>query len=509
MSVQKSHVKPDADKMRGTIRLPSPDGGWNILFRQMATIFFWVVLLLALLDYGAVGAETIVVSASFAALTLVFSLAVCGMPHHTRGTVATACLVLLGLAMVVYLQTTPHPSLIDPHPAWKTAKLFTASPMSPVTSLAPADDHFALLAASLPFLFFITGLVLFDTDEKALNALRVIAFGGVVLAFLSLLQFFLMPGTLLFNKKLFYKDSLTGMFVNRNTAATFFGVLLLTLVALTWRSLRRLDWTRVWILVNSNMPLHIDDYTRLKKSAFFVIGLGLVFVALLLTRSRGGVGASFGGLFLLILLMALKDDLRPRTGPPTVRRQWLRRSLVALVSIIALLAAFGLFSGQVLLRAAVLGAEDGRFCVMPGILALVSDNMPRGVGLASFAQAYAPYHNPECGIDALLVKAHNVYLEGLATLGIASVPLIVVPVVGLAAIFVRGIVRRKRFRFAGHLGLATLLLVLLHSGLDFSLQIPGFAMLFAVLLAPLVTICLRPNGSGATDKPRRQTRPAP
>lgn len=491
------------------LRLLSPDGGWKILLRQMATIFFWVVLLLALLDYGAVGAETIVVSVSFATLTLVLSLAVCGMPQYTRGAVTTACLIILGMALVVYLQTTPHPSIIDPHPAWKTAKLFTASPMDAVTSLAPADDRFALLAATLPFLFFITGLVLFDTDERALNALRMIALVGVVLAVLSLLQFLLMPGTLLFDKKLFYKDSLTGMFVNRNTAATFFGILLLTLVALTWRSLRRLDWTRVWILTNSNMPLHIDDYMRLKKSAFFVLGAGVIFVALLLTQSRGGVGASFGGLLLLILLMALKDDMRPRTGPPTVRRQWLRRSLVALVAIVVMLGAFGLFSGQVLLRAAILGGEDGRFCVMPGILALIGDNMPRGIGLASFAQAYAPYHNPECGIDAVLVKAHNVYLEGLATLGIAFIPLIAVPVVGLAGIFVRGILKRKRYRFAGHLGLATLLLVLLHSVLDFSLQIPGFAMMFAVLLAPLVTICLRPNATGTSGKTRRRPQPGP
>ncbi|TGP79516.1 O-antigen ligase domain-containing protein, partial [bacterium M00.F.Ca.ET.221.01.1.1] len=72
---------------------------------------------------------------------------------------------------------------------------------------------------------------------------------------------------------------------------------------------------------------------------------------------------------------------------------------------------------------------------------------------------------------------------------------------GQLLIFIRGARRRKTYRYASHLGLAGLLLVALHSSLDFSLQVPGFAMAYAVFLAPIVTLCLHPPGA---DR-RRQT----
>jgi hypothetical protein len=89
--------------------------------------------------------------------------------------------------------------------------------------------------------------------------------------------------------------------------------------------------------------------------------------------------------------------------------------------------------------------------------------------------------------------AHNVYLEGLTAFGLAFVPLLFVFFAALIIIFRKGVRTRLRYRFAGQLGLAALLLVTLHSLVDFSVQIPGFAISFAIVLAPLATLCLRPS----------------
>jgi hypothetical protein len=55
------------------------------------------------------------------------------------------------------------------------------------------------------------------------------------------------------------------------------------------------------------------------------------------------------------------------------------------------------------------------------------------------------------------------------------------------------------------LGLAATVLVALHAAVDFSLQIPGFAVFFAAFLSAVVTISLGRNGGEAE---RQYVRPA-
>jgi O-antigen ligase len=147
--------------------------------------------------------------------------------------------------------------------------------------------------------------------------------------------------------------------------------------------------------------------------------------------------------------------------------------------------------------------DDLRFCYMPGITRAITDNWPWGSGLASFAETYAPYHAAQCGVNTVVTHAHNVYAEGLLTLGIMFPFYVAFFVFAQLAIFIRGARKRKRYRYASHLGFAGLLLVALHSTLDFSLQIPGFAMAYAVFLAPVVTLCLHPPGTERDGRQRR------
>jgi hypothetical protein len=60
----------------------------------------------------------------------------------------------------------------------------------------------------------------------------------------------------------------------------------------------------------------------------------------------------------------------------------------------------------------------------------------------------------------------------------------------LIGAFIRGIRTRQRFRFMPIMGLSALILVSLHSLVDFSLQIPGVGVYFAAVLAAAVSVSI-------------------
>jgi uncharacterized membrane protein len=346
---------------------------------------------------------------------------------------------------------------------------------------------------------------LFDTDDKAERAFKVLAIGGGLIAALSLLQFLLLPNFLVFGEKRYYLDSLTTFFVNRNTAATLLGLTVLCLFTLVWQTCSKLDVLRIRVALELEKPLPSDQLRQIKVIAFYGFLLGASLLALMLTKSRAGVGSSFAGLMLLSLLMAsgIKGG-NHASFKSSKRRKLVRRLVASVISVAFVSIVFAGVAGQTMLRAQIRGADDGRFCIMPGIVAAVRDYFPWGAGLASFREVFPAYRDPACGMYGVWDRAHNVYAEGLISLGVIM-PILTVILVGyLIVVFARGVRRRKALRYAGCLGLAGLLLVAIHSAVDFSLQIPGFAMFFAAFLAPLVTIAMRPPGGGSHQRSGRR-----
>lgn len=469
--------------------------------RAIVTIAFWTIFLLALLNRGATDIESRIVITFAAYLLLLAALPLFGPPQPAIGkALAAACLLLGALILQVLLQTSASQSILPSNLAWSAAAMFTQVAPAATISLTPADDWLGLLSAALPFGAFMTGLVICNTDERAAKALRWFAIAGGWLSLGAILQFLLFPDMLGLIQKRFYLGSLTGLFVNRNTAATFFGLILLTLVVLLNNKLAAPDWGRVRALVANRLTVPGDQKRLIRHAAFIGLLTGFCFIALMLTGSRAGIMSSFAALLLLILLIVFNSPGPGRNVAPSRRRRRGSRRRAAILLAIAI-GLFALFANRVALRMETRLEDDMRFCYMPGIARAITDNWPLGAGLASFSETYAPYHSAHCGVDAVVTHAHNVYAEGLLTLGAAFPFYAAFFLFGQLLIFIRGARRRKTYRYASHLGLAGLLLVALHSSLDFSLQVPGFAMAYAVFLAPIVTLCLHPPGA---DR-RRQT----
>lgn len=357
-------------------------------------------------------------------------------------------------------------------------------------SIVPADTIAAIIPVTLPFAIFLTGLILFNSDDSATFLLRVLAVSGGVVAIAGIIQFELFPEYLMFRKKEFYLQDLTAVLVNRNSIATYLGAAVLLNAGFLYDSLLplapRSGWGAKVFYVQNNMRI---TGRSLLHGAMLLATL----VALLLTRSRGGVGSTLVALLALSCFFVFDGNSRirfrsRRAGPePVAGSTW----GIWLLAAGVIFAIFGILGGRVLLRADVQGGEDERFCAYQSMIQLLQDNWRVGTGLGTFREAYPRYQSASCGgNDALWDRAHSLYLEGWIDLGVIFLPLLLIVVGGLFVAFITGLKKRKALRWAPATGAAVLLLFLLHSAVDFSIQIPGVAVYFAAIMAGSAVLSL-------------------
>lgn len=460
----------------------------DILFRMME-VGYWLIIGFSLLTYGAVDTTAVAAVTIFTFLYLpVVVVGNRGIPDHIRGLFFVASLTLAAAVSWAHFQALPSYSSAFADLVWNQTGGLLADSIRRTVSLTPGDAPTGIMKLALPFAVFILTLLLFNNDHRASHGLRMLAFGGGALAIFAVLQFTIAPRSLLFGQKTFYVDSLTAPFVNRNTAATFYGVLLLILTALLLKCWRSLDVSRGRMLATAFDLQHSFMVRRTWLIAFLTL---VVLAALLLTRSRAGVGSTAVAVSFFLVISTLAD---PRKRKTSETKALVKSWLVAALMLLIVVAVFGTFAGQAMLRAKESGLTDSRFCILPGIMRMLSETWPMGAGLTSFRDVFPAYRDPACGLGGVFDRAHNVYLEAILGLGAMGVAMIVITITALASVFVHGIRKRRRFRFAGILGLSVLLLVMLHSAIDFSLQIPGFAVWFASASGILAALCsLPPN----------------
>lgn len=461
---------------------------------------YFLLVFAALISFGAVYPIPLAACILLAAALCLASLAANGLPAKTRVPFTAAVAVLAVLTLWIGLQTLPMPIADLVAPVWRELPAFGIEDGRNSISVAPAETVSGWLRLVLPFLAFAAGLLVFRTDERTLAAFRLFALAGSLLCVFSLAEFLVFPDSLLFLERQYDQASFTLTFVNRNTAATCLGLLMLMLMVRVREEWAALDRGRLmaWVL-NGTPP---DRSLRLGSLVFWLALLAIVIVCLALTKSRAGIAAAAAGAAVLTVLLAWFGAAPARPGFAQ-RRQGGRIARVAL-SLAAVIAAVAFFAPQTILRAEIKGADDGRFCILDGLVAAAHDHILTGGGFGAFVFVFSPYRDPFCGVDRVWDKAHNVYLDGLIGLGILFVPLALAAVWMLMRAYRAGLRERRSLRAYPAAGLAGLMLVLIHSAFDFSLQIPGLAVFYAMFAALTVTVSLgrQPREAGA-PAPRR------
>lgn len=480
--------------------LPARARGSKLLERG-----YFALVLLALLTYGANSTLAFVLCFWLAASLCLGALLTFGRPEKTRIPFVLCIGLFLGLAIWTGLQLVPVPAGMAA-PIWQELPKFGIEGPRNSISVAPGETLVGWLRLALPFLTFLAGLLIFRTDDQAVNAFRFLAVAGGLLATLCLIQFVVMPGVLLFSEKRHDLDTYAFVFVNRNTAATALGLLGLMLGAGVQQEWRRLDRTKIVAWMMNGVPL-----ARSVRLRPFVLHSSLLLVVLLclaLTKSRGGIAATAIAATVMLTLLSWHGG---RSGPSGFSRQ--RRSLLTKVGQVMLygllvLAAVGLSAPRALLRGEIEGIADGRACILEGLLSAAHDNWLTGGGFGAFPFVFNAYRDPSCGVGAVWDKAHNVFLEGFIGFGILFVPVLLLGLWSLLRAYGTGLGERRNLMVYPIAGMAGLCLVTLHGLADFSLQIPGLAVFYSMFAALTVTISLGRRKSSASRAEADMPRPA-
>ena len=441
-----------------------------------------VVLCLAPLFFGSVDQLAIAV------WTVVLSIsALCGVAQPLSVGQSRILFVFLALcfayALVAVMQVAPH--LFDQlnDPSWQRANGLLGLDLSPRISsraeIPPASiGHFLLLVTSFMSGFFV------GTSRRNSDLLILCARYSILsYAVYGLLALVFTPDMLLWIPKLAYRGSLTATFVNHNTAATFIGAGVILWFCSAFLSLQSFQYSSI------RMLLLLPSNERVAIKVIFRSAAGLTcFFALLLTGSRGGLICSSLGLLVAISLM-IANRVRPGF--------WyaVGSAFVALAGTAVLLSGMGRIGSQGLF-------DDARWSVYGYCIDAIRQRPLLGSGAGTFGDLFPSLRTDDFSTWGVWDYAHSTILEIAVEMGIPIAAMVVVASVASLVILAQAALSSKdrgRSTLSAITGIAVL--SYLHSMIDFSLQIPGYLILFGILLG-----CGLARASEPTKTPRTESR---
>lgn len=411
---------------------------------------------------------------------------------HYRLLVGLAAVVACW-AFVLHEQLADHPWIARPNPIWAKASELLKTELTPSVSIIRGEPFYALGAPLANVLALTLGLLVGADRESANRTLKLMAWAGAGYAIYGIANLLLFPTAFLWRERTGDLGNLTATFVNRNTAAAYFGsCAAVWLVLAMARARARLPAGPIeWKKLGRNVyPAGRGDPQIILRFVMFFICLSAMFM----TGSRGGVLVSLFAM-LVAAVVFFRADL-PRVTSLL---------LVAAGFAVVALGLLQILGGNVQARIDTGGlVEQGRLEAYRSTLRMIADDPWFGTGLGTFAAAFPPYRSPNVSIVGVWDIAHSTPLEIAAEMG---VPLAFVTALGwIVALLVllRGTRRSRRETIVPHAALAVSLIALLHSSIDFSLQVAGYAIVaFAVAGIGLAQSVSTPS-SPATM--RRKTR---
>ena len=463
------------------------------LTNGIATLCYWGLLALALwapLPFGSArpwswGVLTTVVGALVALLAVRDLLALDKGPPPADGIVLPA--VLFGLTLLwAILQCLPWlPTSWSPE-AWSdSGKLIADQSPRASISVDPAASRAAILHLMTYAGVFWLSFRCCQRSAKAHLFVAGVGAIGTLYAIWGLIVYWTGNHSVLWFPKWAYPYDLTSTFVNRNSYAAYTGLALVALIGLLLEHiLQRVDLDQSRRTIARTL---IEILTT--RAIWFIAGVGITAMALLLSHSRGGATATGAGIVGLFIIASLVPSLR---GP------WYKWFGVAL--LVGAVLALWVSGTQTLTRLADTSWDlEGRPEIYRLTLQAISEHPLVGTGLATFKTIFAGYRTED--LKFYIDLAHNDYLENALELGIPAACMMIGAVAFLVVRCLLGAFRRHRDAIIPCIALAATILVGLHSLVDFSMQIPAVAIAYLILLGAGV--------AQATTTRERRTRAVP
>lgn len=331
-----------------------------------------------------------------------------------------------------------------------------------------ATIQFLLKSISYITLFVLT-LLLINSRERLNQLLTVLIYCGAYQATYGIMLTLTDTNSLIFFD--INSQNTNGTFVNRNhfagylemTSAAGIGLLMANLKenhSINWR--QRIRNTAAWILSKN---LHIR------------IMLAVMIIGLVMSHSRMGNSAFFSSLLVTAMIWLFSGKKRPK------RSAILLIGSLILIDIYIVGAWFGVDKVIDRLENTSANAET-RDEVSRDTLDYIKRHPALGSGGGTFYTVYPYYRKDDSGIGYYNF-AHNDYLQITAETGIIGLILIGLAVLITLSHALLALKRRKSVYTRGILfgSIMGMTAILIHSSVDFNLQIPANAAMFTLLMA--------------------------
>jgi len=344
-------------------------------------------------------------------------------------------------------------------------------------SVDPKITQVSLLLGISYFLVFFLTLVLITNRRRLKTLAYCLVCSGLFQAVYGAVMTLSSWEYGFFIKKYDYIGVATGTFVNRNHLAGYLEMILAIGIGLLIASLGTES--------GATFKKKALNFFRLLLSAKARIRLSLVMmvIALVLTHSRMGNTAFFASLFITGVIGLVFS------------RHATRSMVILLVSLVIIdMLIVGQWFGfekvkQRLEQTSVI--SENRDEVYDYALDQWQDYRLTGSGLGSFYAVFPQYRGVD--VHGFNREAHNDYLQFATETGVVG--LILLALITLCSLFAAILAHYRRhdplmrgMSFASIMGI---LAILIHSSVDFNLQIPANAATFVVLLAlAWISLCL-------------------
>lgn len=441
------------------------------VFQVIATSL--VILVLA----GVVlfGANVPVFSSGIVTLTGVLGLAAFSHPKLPSPPVwgIVACMVPVMVWAVV--QAWPLPAQWESlaHPLWQSAAALLPQ-MGHSISLAPTDS-FAVLSHFMGYgLVFVLAAAVGQRQSSSRILLAGLAGGGTLICLYGLIIYLAGNNYVLWLPKTSYTDSLTATFINRNTYATFAGVVVLLNLCMY---LHRVGEVPSPSRAGLNQRLRMLVGLTAPRVWWGIAALA-VFVTLVLSNSRAGLASTLVGIG--IVWLALYGSVKG------ARPALWGSALAGLVLVLVLLSIIG---PAVLERMEALEKDASIRSSLFAVTYNILQSAPwQGIGLGGFEETFRTVRDLRVPFwaNTRIDHAHNSWLELFTEVGVPAAIFLVMGVLLLLVGYVKGVENRKRGVIYPATGLGVLVLVAMHALADFSPNIPGFSLFAAAVLGLLL-----------------------
>jgi len=403
---------------------------------------------------------------------------------RTRPLLRRALLLCLGTGLWSVLQALPLPLWMPVHPVWQDLSA-TLGTTYGYFSVNPSATRSALPSLLVPFMVFVTTLMLTQSSALARGFWHKLSYVGVVVVVVSVFRQSLFPDSLVFSGQALRAGQFSGVFINRNVAASAFGLTAFALLG-SLALYRAED-----ISLQKRYHKHPPDQT-FWAYVFVVSALFLTAVCLILTRSRAG---SLGSLIILLPCLALiiQHGLRERFKPKALWRWWVLGFIGGLVCLTVFLAAYG----EPVLARLETTRDAGRWCTWGATILAIQDNPLFGTGFGTFRDIFPMYRDGTCdSADVVWLRAHNSFLEIYLGLGLPALVLVGMVFFNLGRTVLFGLQNRQSLKGIPIAMGGAILFVTAHSLVDFPLQIPGIAVYCAALMGAGTSLCLQKGRAG-------------